>query len=73
MFLRRGVSCVRHIDRTAGPIVDVATPGMSGLELQRKLRQRDDETHVVFIARQDEATGPRALQKEKLIVFEVIQ
>lgn len=52
-----------HVGRTACLIVDVAMPGMSGPELQRRLRQRGDETPVIFITAQDDAPiRARALQ-----------
>lgn len=52
-----------HIDQTACLIVDVAMPGMSGPDLQRELRQRGNETPVVFItALDDEAIRARTLQ-----------
>jgi FixJ family two-component response regulator len=53
-----------HVDRTACLIVDVAMPGMSGPDLRRELRQRGNETPVVFItALEDEAICARALQE----------
>jgi FixJ family two-component response regulator len=53
-----------HVGQTACLIVDVAMPGMSGPELQRELRQRGNETPVVFItALEDETIRARALRE----------
>jgi FixJ family two-component response regulator len=53
-----------QVDLTACLIVDVAMPGMSGPDLQRELRQRGNETPVVFItALEDEAIRARAFKE----------
>lgn len=53
-----------HVGQTACLIVDVAMPGMSGPELQRELRQRGDETPIIFMtATDDRAIRERALRE----------
>ncbi len=53
-----------HVGQTACLIVDVAMPGMSGPELQRELRQRGNETPVIFMtAKDDGAIRERALRE----------
>ena len=51
--------CVR---RTRCLILDIAMPGMSGPDLQRELKLRDQEIPIVFItAHHDETVRPRVL------------
>ena len=51
-----------HVRRTRCLILDVAMPGMSGLELQEELAQRGHEIPIVFItAQQDESIRRRVL------------
>ena len=53
-----------HVGQIACLIVDVAMPGMSGPELQRELRQRGNETPVIFMtAKADGAIRERALRE----------
>ena len=52
------------IGQTRCLVLDIAMPGMSGLELQRELKLRGQEIPIVFItARRDETIRPRALQQ----------
>jgi len=52
------------VGRTRCLILDVAMPGMSGLELQRELKLRGQGIPIVFItARRDETIRPRALEQ----------
>jgi len=45
-------------------ILDIAMPGMNGLDLQRELTARGAENPIVFItALADETVGPRALEQ----------
>jgi FixJ family two-component response regulator len=45
-------------------ILDIAMPGMSGLNLQQELTVRGQEIPIVFItALADETAGPRALEQ----------
>ena len=45
-------------------ILDIAMPGMNGLDLQRELTARGAEIPIVFItALADETVGPRALEQ----------
>ena len=51
-----------HIGRTSCLILDMAMPGMSGPDLQRELKFRQQEIPIVFITGHgDETTRPRAL------------
>jgi FixJ family two-component response regulator len=51
------------IDQTACLILDVAMPGMSGIELQRELSRRGHSTPIVFItAHGDESDRHRLVQ-----------
>jgi FixJ family two-component response regulator len=50
------------VGRTRCLILDIAMPGMSGPDLQRELKLRDQEIPIVFItAYQDETVRPRVL------------
>ena len=52
------------IDRTRCLILDIAMPGMSGPDLQRKLTSRGQAIPIVFITAQgDEATRSRMLRQ----------
>ena len=52
------------ISQTRCLIVDVAMPGMSGLELQRELRRRAKEIPVIFItAQKDDAIQEEAFRQ----------
>ncbi|WP_420997310.1 response regulator [Cupriavidus sp. 30B13] len=52
------------IGQTKCLILDIAMPGMSGLQLQRELRQRGQAIPVVFItAHADESVRPRVLEQ----------
>lgn len=54
----------RSFGRTACLIVDVSMPGISGPDLQRELRRREDKTPIIFItARTDETIRGRVLQE----------
>jgi FixJ family two-component response regulator len=51
------------IDQTACLILDVAMPGMSGIELQRELARRGYSIPIVFItAHGDDSERPRLVQ-----------
>jgi FixJ family two-component response regulator len=51
------------IDQTRCLILDVAMPGMSGLELQRELKLRRSEIPIVFITgQQEETVRPQVLE-----------
>ena len=59
---------LKHSSRPpSGPrclILDIAMPGMSGLELQDELRRRQLEIPIVFItARRDDTLRPRLLER----------
>ena len=52
------------LNRTACLILDVAMPGMTGLDLQRELQLRGQKIAIIFIsARKDDAVQARALQQ----------
>jgi FixJ family two-component response regulator len=53
--------CVGH---TKCLILDIAMPGMTGLELQQELRRRRSQIPIVFItAHRDEGVRPRMLKE----------
>ena len=53
-----------YIDQTRCLILDIAMPGMTGLDLQRELKLRRKEIPIVFItARRDETVRPQALEQ----------
>ena len=53
-----------YVDQTRCLILDVAMPGMSGLDLQRELKLRRQEMPLVFITAQtDEAARSRVLEQ----------
>lgn len=57
-FLQSG-----HVDETSCLITDVRMPGLTGIELQRRLLDIGHRIPVIFItARQDERTRLQALQ-----------
>lgn len=52
------------VDRTKCLILDVAMPGMTGLDLQQELTRRGQEIPVIFItAQKDEAIRERAMKQ----------
>jgi len=52
------------VDQTRCLILDVAMPGMSGLDLQRELRHRWQEIPIIFItAQRDETIRARAFEQ----------
>ena len=52
------------IDKTKCLLLDIAIPGMSGLDLQRELRRRGHAIPIVFItACGDKVLRPRVLQQ----------
>jgi FixJ family two-component response regulator len=53
-----------YIDQTRCLILDIAMPGMTGLDLQRELKLRRKEIPIVFItARRDETVRPLVLEQ----------
>ncbi|WP_424631788.1 response regulator transcription factor [Bradyrhizobium sp. SYSU BS000235] len=51
-----------HVGKTSCLILDMAMPGMSGPDLQRELKLRQQDIPIVFITGHgDETTRPRAL------------
>lgn len=53
----------RYVEQTRCLILDIAMPGMSGLDLQRELKQGPHDIPIVFItAHLDETVRPRALE-----------
>lgn len=53
-----------QIGQTSCLILDVAMPGMTGLDLQRELKVRQVEIPIIFItAGRDEAVWPRMLKE----------
>jgi len=53
-----------YIDETRCLILDIAMPGMTGLDLQEELRHRGREIPIIFItAKRDEAIRVRALER----------
>jgi FixJ family two-component response regulator len=53
-----------QIGQTRCLILDVAMPGMTGLDLQRELKARQIEIPIIFItAGRDEAVRPRMLKE----------
>ncbi|HXU38040.1 MAG TPA: response regulator [Blastocatellia bacterium] len=54
----------RYLKETRCLILDVAMPGLSGLDLQRELARRRQEIPIVFItAHRDEKVRPRLLEQ----------
>lgn len=52
------------VNRTRCLVLDIAMPGMSGLDLQRALKDRSLEIPIVFItAQKDEVLRKRALEQ----------
>jgi FixJ family two-component response regulator len=52
------------VDETRCLILDIAMPGMTGLDLQRELKLRRQEIPIVFItARRDETVRPLVLER----------
>jgi len=52
-----------YVDKTNCLILDVAMPGMTGPDLQRELKLRQQEIPIVFItARKDETIRPRLIE-----------
>ena len=53
-----------YVDETSCVILDIAMPGMSGLDLQKELRRRGLEIPVIFITGgKDEALRARAFKQ----------
>src|SRR5262245_65490036 len=53
-----------YVGRTRCLILDIAMPGMSGLDLQRELTLRRHEIPIVFItAHRDETIRPQVLER----------
>jgi FixJ family two-component response regulator len=53
-----------YVGQTKCLILDVAMPGMSGIDLQRELKLRQQEIPIVFItAHRDENLRPRVLEQ----------
>jgi len=53
-----------YVGQTKCLILDVAMPGMSGIDLQRELKLRQQEIPIVFItAHRDEHVRPRVLEQ----------
>src|SRR5262249_45629207 len=53
-----------YVDRTRCLILDIAMPGMSGLDLQRELALRREQIPIVFItAQRDETVRPQVLER----------
>ena len=53
-----------YVGQTKCLILDVAMPGMSGIDLQRELKLRQPEIPIVFItAHRDENVRPRVLEQ----------
>jgi FixJ family two-component response regulator len=53
-----------YVGQTKCLILDVAMPGMSGIDLQRELKLRQQEIPIVFItAHRDENVRPRVLEQ----------
>jgi FixJ family two-component response regulator len=52
-----------YLDQTRCLILDIAMPGMSGIDLQRELTRRQHEIPIVFItAHGDDSVRPRLLE-----------
>ena len=52
------------VDQIACVLLDIAMPGMTGLELQSKLRDQGQRLPIIFItARRDGSVRPRALEQ----------
>lgn len=52
------------VDETKCLILDIAMPGMSGLDLQRELKSREHKIPIIFItAHKDEAVRTRAFEQ----------
>jgi FixJ family two-component response regulator len=53
-----------HLGQTRCLILDIAMPGMSGLDLQRELRRRGEEIPIVFVtAHRDDIARARAIEQ----------
>jgi FixJ family two-component response regulator len=53
------------VDETSCLILDIAMPGMSGLELHQELKRRGEEIPVIFMTGQkDETIRARALEQD---------
>ena len=51
-----------YVDDTKCLILDIAMPGMSGFDVQRELKHRNQQIPIVFItAHKDETTRPNVL------------
>lgn len=51
-----------YVNQTKCLILDIAMPGMSGFDIQRELKNRQQRIPIVFItAHHNESTGPRVL------------
>ena len=52
------------VDRTKCLVLDIAMPGMSGLDLQKELKSRGYKIPIIFItAQKDESIRTRALEQ----------
>jgi FixJ family two-component response regulator len=52
------------VDRTMCLVLDIAMPGMSGLDLQKELKSRGYKIPIIFItARKDESIHKRVLEQ----------
>src|SRR5215472_13970499 len=52
------------VDETSCLILDIAMPGMTGLELEQELKSRSQEIPIVFItAQRDDTTRARLLKR----------
>ena len=56
-------------ERTACLILDVRMPGMSGIELQRRLTTVSDHTPIIFITAHGEGNVPAEAMRQGAVAF----
>ena len=63
-FLERG-----DLEGTACAVLDMKLPGMSGLDLQRRLKLRKQPISTVFVSAHDELAGQARVLRAGAIAF----
>ena len=57
------------VDRTACAVLDMRLPGMSGRDLQRRLRAREQSTSVVFVSAHNEPEMQASVLRAGAVAF----